>query len=253
MDFISVGLWGSQDRYLIGFLRLCKSVIYAPIKLSLYCHVEAATYELLCSSPEWRPFHKFLFHHSIHYIVVPEHEGWMSTFWRFRLLDSNYRNSVGIPHLPLSLHFRDVDSLLLLKEFDVLRLWKETCTIGLIIRDHPAHYSWPIMAGLWSVHITTASRQYYDSLFEFLSSYPGSSDQYFSDQMALKQAYQSFSINSYFFEARLDNSITLFPANNKYRYIGEPVDPSLAVDISSLSKRLSLFSPSSINLYHSHI
>lgn len=69
-------------------------------------------------------------------------KGTYGTFWRFRpLFEPGYEHVL----------VRDIDSRITWRDVRCVNEWLESGKKFLNIRDHPSHYDWPIIAGMFGV------------------------------------------------------------------------------------------------------
>ena len=157
---ISYSLWGSRPMFLHGAVvnaKQCRE-FFPDWKVRIY-HNSSVPDSLLVTLRE-------LGVDTIH--VEPK--GTYGTFWRFRPLFEE-----GIEHVLV----RDVDSRITWRDVRCVNEWLETGKKYMVIRDHPSHYDWPIMAGMFGVRGGLPS-----SLVPIMEQY-AIVHQYVSDQMFL--------------------------------------------------------------------
>ena len=92
-------------------------------------------------------------------------------FWRFEMMFNN-------PGVILS---RDTDSRLSLREKELIDNWLESEYNYMIIRDHDAHYEFPILAGMWGKKNVLMDSRLKDAMQEYVST-----KQYLVDQFYLR-------------------------------------------------------------------
>jgi hypothetical protein len=92
-------------------------------------------------------------------------------FWRFEMMFNN-------PGVILS---RDTDSRLSLREKELIDNWLESEYNYMIIRDHDAHYEFPILAGMWGKKNILMDSTLKDAMQEYISV-----KQYLVDQFYLR-------------------------------------------------------------------
>ena len=92
-------------------------------------------------------------------------------FWRFEMMFDN-------PGVILS---RDTDSRLSLREKELIDNWLESEYNYMIIRDHDAHYEFPILAGMWGKKNVLMDSRLKDAMQEYVSV-----KQYLVDQFYLR-------------------------------------------------------------------
>jgi len=92
-------------------------------------------------------------------------------FWRFEMMFNN-------PGVILS---RDTDSRLSLREKELIDNWLESEYNYMIIRDHDAHYEFPILAGMWGKKNVLMDSSLKDAMQEYVSV-----KQYLVDQFYLR-------------------------------------------------------------------
>jgi hypothetical protein len=99
-----------------------------------------------------------------------ESNGTYGTFWRFRPLFEKGVDRVLV---------RDVDSRITWRDIRCVNEWVDSGKNFLVIRDHPSHYDWPIMAGMFGI-----SGGLPDSINTIMNKY-AVIHQYISDQVFL--------------------------------------------------------------------
>ena len=130
---ISYSLWGSRPMFLHGAVvnaQQCRE-FFPDWKVRIY-HNSSVPESLLVTLRD-------LGVDTIHV----ESNGTYGTFWRFRPLFEE-----GIERVLV----RDVDSRITWRDVRCVNEWLDSGKKFLNIKDHPSHYDWPIMAGLFGVN-----------------------------------------------------------------------------------------------------
>ena len=132
MKIISYSLWGTRPMFLHGAVvnaKQCRE-FFPDWKVRMY-HNESIKSDLL----------ETLHQHGVETIRV-EPKGTYGTFWRFRPLFEPEHEYVMI---------RDVDSRITWRDVRCVNEWLDSGKKFLTIKDHPSHYDWPIMAGMFGI------------------------------------------------------------------------------------------------------
>lgn len=133
MKLISYSLWGSKTMFLHGAVMNAKQCreFFPDWKVRIY-HNDSVSDELLVTLREL----------GVETVRV-DPKGTYGTFWRFRPLFEP-----GYEHILV----RDIDSRITWRDVRCVNEWLESGKKFLNIRDHPSHYDWPIIAGMFGVH-----------------------------------------------------------------------------------------------------
>jgi hypothetical protein len=129
---ISYSLWGSRKMFLHGAVvnaKQCRA-FFPDWKVRIY-HNSSVPESLLVTLRE-------LGVDTIH--VDPK--GTYGTFWRFRPLFESGHDRILV---------RDIDSRITWRDVRCVNEWIESGKKFLNVRDHPSHYDWPIIAGIFGV------------------------------------------------------------------------------------------------------
>jgi len=130
---ISVSLWGNNDRYLIGAIK------NADLAMKLFPGWEYRVY--LGNKTPNAVKQELLSRQNTKIVDVDEGAAEYGMFWRFR---AGWENNEAVI-------FRDADSRLSEKEVYCVNDWLNQSEKYCIIRDHPRHFDFPIMGGMWGV------------------------------------------------------------------------------------------------------
>jgi hypothetical protein len=159
--YFTFSIWGDNPKYLQGAIRNAELAeqIFPDWKCVFYydSSVPKETLDKLS-----------LFKNSIIKEVTDNSFG---AFWRFEMMFNN-------PGVILS---RDTDSRLSLREKELIDNWLETEYNYMIIRDHDAHYEFPILAGMWGKKNILMDNSLKDAMQEYVSI-----KQYLVDQFYLR-------------------------------------------------------------------
>jgi hypothetical protein len=159
--YFTFSIWGDNPKYLQGAIRNAELAeeIFPDWKCVFYydTSVPKETIDKLSS-----------FKNSIVKEVTDNSFG---AFWRFEMMFNN-------PGVILS---RDTDSRLSLREKELIDNWLETEYNYMIIRDHDAHYEFPILAGMWGKKNVLMDSRLKDAMQEYVST-----KQYLVDQFYLR-------------------------------------------------------------------
>lgn len=159
--YFTFSIWGDNPKYLQGAIRNAELAeqIFPDWKCVFYydSSVPKETLDKLST-----------FKNSIIKEVTDNSFG---AFWRFEMMFNN-------PGVILS---RDTDSRLSLREKELIDNWLETEYNYMIIRDHDAHYEFPILAGMWGKKNILMDNSLKDAMQEYVSV-----KQYLVDQFYLR-------------------------------------------------------------------
>ena len=131
MRLITMSLWGSDPVYTRGALENARlaPLIYPGWVLRVYCdRSTAVAEELRRLGCEVRP--------------MTSRGAYHGAFWRFL--------PAGDPKLDAMI-VRDTDSRLNSREAAAVDEWLKSGKGAHVMRDHPHHLNWPILAGMWGV------------------------------------------------------------------------------------------------------
>jgi hypothetical protein len=158
---ISFSLWGDNPKYLQGAIRNAELAeeIFPEWKCVFYYDstVPKETIDELSTFKNT--------------IVKEVTDNSFGAFWRFEMMFNN-------PGVILS---RDTDSRLSLREKELIDNWLESEYNYMIIRDHDAHYEFPILAGMWGKKNVLMDSSLKDAMQEYVSV-----KQYLVDQFYLR-------------------------------------------------------------------
>lgn len=132
MKIISVSLWGQNPRYCEGAL------INAKIAKELFPDWQYRVYTGSSVPVECNKKLKDM--NNVKVYDVDEMLRVFGAFWRFNAI---FENNIVI--------LRDTDSRLLEREKKCIEEWIVSDKQFSIIRDHPRHFDFPILAGMWGV------------------------------------------------------------------------------------------------------
>ena len=159
--YFTFSIWGDNPKYLQGAIRNAELAeqIFSDWKCVFYydSSVPKETIDRLSA-----------FKNTIVKEVTDDSFG---AFWRFEMMFNN-------PGVILS---RDTDSRLSLREKELIDNWLETEYNYMIIRDHDAHYEFPILAGMWGKKNILMDNSLKDAMQEYMSV-----KQYLVDQFYLR-------------------------------------------------------------------
>jgi len=132
MKIISFSLWGTNPKYTIGAIKNANLVkeIYPEWKCRFYVasDVDKTIVEELQQNSQ--------------VVVVPQQGNWKFTTERFKVIDDNDCEAVI---------FRDCDSRINKREACAVEEWMKSDKTLHIMKDHPYHGGFPILAGMWGL------------------------------------------------------------------------------------------------------
>ena len=159
--YFTFSIWGDNPKYLQGAIRNVELAeeIFPEWKCVFYYDstVPKETIDKLSTFKNT--------------IVKEVTDNSFGAFWRFEMMFNN-------PGVILS---RDTDSRLSLREKELIDNWLESEYNYMIIRDHDAHYEFPILAGMWGKKNILMDNSLKDAMQEYMSV-----KQYLVDQFYLR-------------------------------------------------------------------
>ena len=159
--YFTFSIWGDNPKYLQGAIRNAELAeqIFSDWKCVFY-HDSSVPKETIDRLSAFK-----------NTIVKEVTDDSFGAFWRFEMMFNN-------PGVILS---RDTDSRLSLREKELIDNWLETEYNYMIIRDHDAHYEFPILAGMWGKKNILMDNSLKDAMQEYMSV-----KQYLVDQFYLR-------------------------------------------------------------------
>jgi SEC-C motif len=131
VKLISLSVWGEEPLYWRGALANAGRyrALYPGWELRLYTDTR-------------NPFTEAISRAGCEVRLVDNRGGYHGLFWRFLPLSEPGVEAVII---------RDADSLLNVREAAAVAAWLQSGKAAHVMRDHPMHLQWPILAGLWGI------------------------------------------------------------------------------------------------------
>ncbi len=209
---ISFSLWGNNKKYTIGAIKNSElaQTFYPDWKCRFYCANDVPSdiiYELENFSTN-------------EVIKLNEVGNWKFTTKRFLPMSEN-----GIERII----FRDTDSRFSKREVEAVKEWEKNNTILHVMKDHPYHGGFPILAGMFGI-----LGDYIPNISAMLDIYEREiNEQYHYDQIFLaKYIWTLFKNNVTIHDEFFSNKP--FPTiRDDLSYVGEPYDYNdLPFDIS---------------------
>jgi len=159
--YFTFSIWGDNPKYLQGAIRNAELAeqIFSDWKCVFY-HDSSVPKETIDRLSAFK-----------NTIVKEVTDDSFGAFWRFEMMFNN-------PGVILS---RDTDSRLSLREKELIDNWLESEYNYMIIRDHDAHYEFPILAGMWGKKNILMDNSLKDAMQEYMSV-----KQYLVDQFYLR-------------------------------------------------------------------
>ena len=162
MKLISFSLWGNDPKYNIGAIKnsLLQKEIYPDWKCRFYCAPcvsDNIISELLSNDCE--------------VIKVNKRGDWKFATERFKAIDDDVEAVI----------FRDTDSRLNERESEAVHEWLQSSKSLHVMKDHPYHGSFPILAGMWGI-----KKQGFGMNMTTLLSLYNNQEQYHYDQIFLR-------------------------------------------------------------------
>jgi hypothetical protein len=202
---ISFSLWGNDPKYCVGAIKNAKlsKSIYPDWICRFYLHKDVPIEYL----------EKLYSIDKTEVIIKNSDADWTFTTERFCAIDEE-----DVSHVI----FRDTDSRLNQREADAVNQWIKEDTAIHVMKDHPYHGSFPILAGMWGIN----KNKFPFNMEESLGAYEEKkvSAQYYYDQIFLNNYiwpnfYQDSTIHDEFF---IKNK---FPTERiKDQFVGQSFD-----------------------------
>lgn len=202
---ISFSLWGNDPKYCVGAIKNAKlsKSIYPDWICRFYLHKDVPIEYL----------EKLYSIDKTEVIIKNSDADWKFTTERFCAIDEE-----DVSHVI----FRDTDSRLNQREADAVNQWIKEDTAIHVMKDHPYHGSFPILAGMWGIN----KNKFPFNMEESLGAYEEKkvSAQYHYDQIFLNNYiwpnfYQDSTIHDEFF---IKNK---FPTERiKDQFVGQSFD-----------------------------
>lgn len=216
---ISFSLWGNNFRYTGGAIQNAElAKIYYPDWICRF-YVGNST-----ASGIINKLSKFA---NVEIIEMQENEDWTSSFWRFYALEDDQVSAVL---------FRDADSRIGKREKYAVEEWMKSSKDFHIIRDHPYHGGFPIMAGMWGIKNSTIK-----DIKELIRNYKNLGNFYNTDQMFLADIIypkikDNYIIHDEFFDKKPFPELA--GARDKDFFIGQAYDGDGSIlDIKQYGKK----------------
>lgn len=131
MKLIAMSVWGDQAMYWEGAVENARihQQVYPGWRLRIYTDTaNAFTEEIVRLGAELRR--------------MPNPGGFAGAYWRFL--------PAADPTVEAAI-IRDADSRLNAREAAAVAAWLASGKVAHVMRDHPDHLNWPIMAGMWGI------------------------------------------------------------------------------------------------------
>ena len=210
MKLISFSLWGSNPKYTIGAIKNAELLeeIYPEWNCRFYC-ANCVPEEIITKLKK-----------TSEVIRVNTDGSWKFTTERFKAIDEE-----GVEYVI----FRDTDSRLNKREATAVSEWIKSGKTLHVMKDHPAHGGFPILAGMWGLKKTGVSF----SMKDMLSLYKNK-EQYHYDQIFLRDYIWRFYSADYLAHDEFFLK-TSFPTKRIGKeYVGKPFNaddtPSIPAD-----------------------
>ena len=201
---ISYSLWGNKEKYCIGAIKnvQLKNKYYPDWICRFYCDNQVPT-EIINELIELKS----------EVIIIDTIGNWKFNLERFKAIDD--------PNVDFVI-FRDADSRLNERESKAVEEWMNNNKTIHIMKDHPMHGIFPILAGMWGIN----KKKFHFNMEKMIISYKNLNleDQYFYDQIFLANYiwpnfYQDCTIHDEFF---IKNK---FPTSRiKNEFVGQVFD-----------------------------
>jgi len=166
VKIISFSLWGSDPKYTVGAIKNAKLAkeIYPGWICRFYCANDVPN-PIIFQLEDMD---------NVEVIMVDEVGSWKFTTQRFLAIDD--------PEVKIII-FRDTDSRLNSREQEAVTKWLQSNKSLHIMKDHPYHGGFPILAGMWGLKSKGFKKQMKTLLEEY-----NNVEQYHYDQIFLKNS-----------------------------------------------------------------
>lgn len=214
MKVISFSLWGSDPKYTVGAIKnaeLAKE-IYPGWVCRFYCANDVPN-PIIFQLEDME---------NVEVVMVDEIGSWKFTTQRFLAIDN--------PEIK-TIIFRDTDSRLNTREQEAVDAWLTSDKSLHIMKDHPYHGGFPILAGMWGLKTS----KFKGSMASLLEKY-NNVEQYHYDQIFLRNYVwplytQDFIAHDEFFLKQP------FPSTRKgLNYVGKPFNADDSICLPEADK-----------------
>lgn len=132
---ISFCLWGDNPKYCVGAIKNAemRKDFYPDWIARFYVHIDVPTHYIK----------KLQSIEGTEVIILKSDPDWSFTVERFKAIDDKDVERVI---------FRDTDSRLSMREKYAVDEWEQQKTTVHVMKDHPYHGSFPILAGMWGIY-----------------------------------------------------------------------------------------------------
>jgi hypothetical protein len=202
LNLISFAIWGQDPKYLIGAIK--NADLAQEIYPNWLCrfYVAASVPEQIISILESKP--------NVQVVRREDWGDWRSSFWRFEPLSEE-----GVDVL-IS---RDCDSRLNKREKGAVLEWIESEYDFHIMKDHPWHFTYPILAGMFG-----CKKNVIESIQQKINSY-NKTNWYHTDQEFLKHEIYQIIEQRCLIHDSINKTGKKFPSlRNGYEFVGESYD-----------------------------
>lgn len=198
---ISFSLWGENPKYCIGAIKNAELAIdiYPDWICRFYCNKNVPTKILqnLIEKPNTEVF------------TINQNADWKFATSRF-LAMSDYSCDYII--------FRDADSRLNMREKYAVEEWMNSGKTLHIMKDHPGHAVWPILAGMFGIKGKMIS-----NIDEVLNFHEDKEHYHYDQKFLQKYLYPQF-INDVHINDEIFNNKPFPTLRNDYEFVGEVFD-----------------------------
>ena len=198
MKLITFALWGQNPKYLVGAIRNAElaAEIYPDWKCRFYIAASVPPYIVY-------ELEKF---DNVQIVQKPEWGDWTFSFNRFFPMSED-----GV-EVMIS---RDVDSRLTRREEDAVNEWLNSDKGFHIMRDHPWHYTYPILAGMFG-----CKKDIVDNISTDINLFT-KIDSYHSDQEFLKKNIYPKIKNNVIIHDEFSEGCSFPTPRQNYEFVGQ--------------------------------
>ncbi len=218
---ISFSLWGKNPKYTLGAIQnaLLAPSIYPGWMCRFYIR-EDVPKNIIEQLSSFSHCEVILINQDLSY--QEGHTQTLGTLWRFfPASDPNVEVMIS----------RDCDSRLSIRESDMVKDFVSSPSKFHNIKDHPNHYSWEVLAGMWGI-----KQGIIHSIEEEITHYINQPDISFTrwlDQKFLQQMYSKYNLESISLNHfSSDPKFNLKYPRQEYKFIGEVYDENNKPNLS---------------------
>jgi len=200
MKYISFSLWGDNPKYTIGAIKNLELAqeIYPDWSCKFYIANDVPKNIIDALSSKARV------------VLLNEKGNWKTAVERFKTIDDNDAEYVI---------FRDTDSRLSYREKNAVDEWIASGKTLHIMKDHPNHNGFPILAGMWGLNKT----RFNNNIHNMLNSYVNTESYHYDQIFLAHYIWNLYNNDCYIHDDFYDGKRFTIPRLN-YEFIGQVYD-----------------------------